>query len=123
MREYRNAVMDNARWTGFEPRPDDIFVVTPSKCGTTWMQTIVANLLWPDGKFPGHIVNGISPWIEAKFMPAEAMHAMLKAQTHRRCVGRHIITQLRTVAIRSDVHSIPTSTRVVPSRQHAGSLR
>jgi hypothetical protein len=37
MRVYRNAVMDNARWTGFEPRPDDIFVCTPSKCGTTWM--------------------------------------------------------------------------------------
>ncbi len=59
MRVYRNAVMDNARWTGFEPRPDDIFVCTPSKCGTTWMQTIVASLLWPDGNFPGHIVNGI----------------------------------------------------------------
>ena len=53
MRVYRNAVMDNARWTGFEPRPDDIFVCTPSKCGTTWMQTIVANLLWPDGNIPG----------------------------------------------------------------------
>ena len=89
MRVYRNAVMDNARWTGFEPRPDDIFVCTPSKCGTTWMQTIVASLLWPDGNFPGHIVNGICPWIEAKFMPAEAMHAMLKAQTHRRAMKSH----------------------------------
>ncbi len=89
MREHRNAVMDNARWTGFEPRPDDIFVCTPAKCGTTWMQTIVANLLWPDGDMPGPIVNGISPWIEAKFMPAEAMHAMLKAQTHRRAMKSH----------------------------------
>ncbi len=89
MREYRNAVMDNARWTGFEPRPDDVFVVTPSKCGTTWMQTIVASLIWPDGDFPGRIVNGISPWIEAKFMPADAMHAMLRAQTHRRAMKSH----------------------------------
>jgi aryl sulfotransferase len=89
MREYRNAVMDNARWTGFAPRPGDIFVCTPSKCGTTWMQTIVANLLWPDGHFPGSIVNGICPWIEAKFMPAEAMHAMLAAQTHRRAMKSH----------------------------------
>jgi aryl sulfotransferase len=89
MREYRNAVMDNRRWEGFEPRPDDIFVCTPSKCGTTWMQTIVANLLWPDGEFPGPIVNGICPWIEAKFMPAEAMHEMLRAQTHRRAMKSH----------------------------------
>jgi len=89
MREYRNAVMDNRRWEGFEPRPGDIFVCTPSKCGTTWMQTIVANLLWPDGEFPGPIVNGICPWIEAKFMPAEAMHQMLRAQTHRRAMKSH----------------------------------
>jgi aryl sulfotransferase len=89
MRVYRNAVMDNARWAGFEPRPDDIFVCTPSKCGTTWMQTIVANLLWPEGDIPGTVVNGISPWIEAKFMPAEAMHAMLRAQTHRRAMKSH----------------------------------
>ena len=89
MRVYRNAVMDNARWAGFEPRPDDIFVCTPSKCGTTWMQTIVANLLWPEGDIPGTVVNGITPWIEAKFMPAEAMHAMLRAQTHRRAMKSH----------------------------------
>jgi len=89
MREFRNAVMDNARWTGFEPRPDDVLVCTPSKCGTTWMQTIVANLFWPDGDIPGRVVNGIAPWIEAKFGPAEAMHAMLKAQTHRRSMKSH----------------------------------
>ncbi len=89
MREYRNAVMDNGRWAGFEPRPGDIFVCTPSKCGTTWMQVIVANLLWPDGEFPGPIVNGICPWIEAKFMPADAMHEMLGKQTHRRSMKSH----------------------------------
>jgi aryl sulfotransferase len=31
----------------------------------------------------------LSPWIEAKFMPAEAMHAMLEAQTHRRVMKSH----------------------------------
>lgn len=89
MRQYRNAVMDNDRWNGFKPRAGDIFVCTPSKCGTTWMQVIVANLLWPDGEFPGPIVNGICPWIEAKFMPADVMHQMLEAQTHRRAMKSH----------------------------------
>ena len=60
MREYRNAAMDNARWTGFEPRTGDILVCTPAKCGTTWMQTVVANLIWPDGNFPGQIVERCS---------------------------------------------------------------
>ena len=89
MREYRNAVMDNARWRGFKPRGGDIFVCTPPKCGTTWMQVIVANLLWQDGEFPGPIVNGICPWIEAKFMPADVMHQMLEEQTHRRAMKSH----------------------------------
>lgn len=89
MREHRNAVMDNARWSGFEPRAGDVFVCTPSKCGTTWMQTIVANLIWPDGDFPGPIVNFVCPWIEAKFEPAEGMHARLRAQTHRRAMKSH----------------------------------
>jgi aryl sulfotransferase len=46
MREYRTALMDNRRWAEFKPRPDDIFICTPAKCGTTWTQTIVANLLF-----------------------------------------------------------------------------
>jgi len=53
LRPYRTAVFDNRRWAGFEPRPRDIFVCTPPKCGTTWTQAIVASLLWPDGKAPG----------------------------------------------------------------------
>jgi len=49
----------------------------------------VANLLWPDGDMPMPMVNGVAPWIEAKFMPAEAMHAMLRAQTFRRAMKSH----------------------------------
>ena len=89
MHQYRNAVWDNARWQGFEPRRGDIFVCTPSKCGTTWMQNIVASLLWPDGDLPGPLFV-VCPWIEASFMmPADAMHQMLKAQTHRRAMKSH----------------------------------
>jgi hypothetical protein len=32
---YGIGVSDNARWAQFEARPGDIFVCTPSKCGTT----------------------------------------------------------------------------------------
>jgi len=88
LKPYRQAVYDNRRWADFEPRPNDIFVCTPAKCGTTWTQTIVANLLWPDGRFPAPVM-ALSPWIEAHFMPPEAMHAMLRAQTHRRVMKTH----------------------------------
>jgi aryl sulfotransferase len=88
MREYRNAVMDTRRWSKFQSRPDDIFVCTPAKCGTTWTQTIVGNLLWPDGDLPAPVM-ALSPWIEAEFMPTELMFPMLEAQTHRRFMKSH----------------------------------
>lgn len=88
MREYRTAVFDNGRWRGFKPRPDDIFVCTPAKCGTTWTQTIVASLLFPDGNLPAPVMV-LSPWIEAKFIPEDVMYATLEAQTQRRVMKTH----------------------------------
>ena len=88
MRPYRTALFDNSRWAGFEPRPGDVFVCTPPKCGTTWTQTIIANLFWPDGNLPGPVMQ-ISPWIEALFLPADAVHAMLRAQDFRRVMKSH----------------------------------
>ena len=87
-RHYESAVDDSARWDHFTPRPDDVFVCTPAKCGTTWMQSIVASLLWPVGDAPGPVL-AISPWIEMKMMPAAEMGAMLAAQTHRRFMKSH----------------------------------
>jgi len=88
LRPYRSAVADNRRWAGFTPRPDDIFVCTPAKCGTTWMQTIVASLLWPDGDVPGPVIT-ISPWLEAELDPIDEVLARLDAQRHRRFVKTH----------------------------------
>ena len=88
MREYRTAVMDNRRWAQFESRPDDIFICTPAKCGTTWTQTIIGNLLFPDGELPAPVMV-VSPWIEAEFIPAADMFPMLAAQTHRRFMKSH----------------------------------
>src|SRR5215211_7549181 len=62
-RIYKSAVTDGTRWAAYNHRPGDIFVCTPPKCGTTWMQTIVASLLWPDGNFPG-LVTEIGPWFD-----------------------------------------------------------
>ncbi len=87
-RRYVSAVDDTARWDGFKSRPGDVFVCTPAKCGTTWMQAIVASLLWPDGDPPGPVL-AISPWIEMQIVPAHEMHAILEAQTHRRFMKTH----------------------------------
>jgi len=86
--EYRSVVSDNRRWAGFAHRPGDIFVCTPAKCGTTWMQTIVASLLWPDGDPPGPVME-VAPWLDARFAPIEDILARLEAQEHRRSIKTH----------------------------------
>lgn len=88
LRPYRTAIFDNSRWQGFKPRPGDVFVCTPPKCGTTWTQTIVASLLWPDGDVPGPVII-VSPWIEFELFPIELMLSGLEAQTHRRFMKSH----------------------------------
>jgi aryl sulfotransferase len=88
LKPYRTAVADNRRWAGFTPRGGDIFVCTPAKCGTTWMQAIVASLLWPDDDAPGPVLE-LSPWLEAEFDPIDEVLARLDAQRHRRFIKTH----------------------------------
>lgn len=86
--EYRNFIWDTRRWADFEHRPGDIYVCTPPKCGTTWTQTIVTMLLFPDGKLPRPVL-ALAPWVEARFYPHREMLAGLAAQTHRRSLKSH----------------------------------
>jgi aryl sulfotransferase len=86
-REYRHIVSDNRRWADFEHRPGDIFVCTPAKNGTTWMQAIVTILLFPDGA-PGPVME-VAPWIDARFEPVDVVLERLDAQTFRRHVKTH----------------------------------
>jgi aryl sulfotransferase len=86
-REHRGVVFDNRRWQGFVSRPGDIFVCTPPKCGTTWMQAIVAALLFPDTA-PGPVWQ-IAPWLDARFEPIDEVIGRLDAQTHRRSIKTH----------------------------------
>lgn len=85
---YRSAVTDGSRWAAYNHRPGDIFVCTPPKCGTTWMQTIIASLLWPEGDFPG-VVTEIGPWFDGLIYDLDEMVARLEAQTHRRYIKTH----------------------------------
>ncbi|TCJ18482.1 sulfotransferase domain-containing protein [Rubrobacter taiwanensis] len=87
-RIYRSATTDGTRWAAYKHRPGDIFICTPPKCGTTWMQTIVASLLWPDGDFPG-VVMEVGPWFDGLIYDFDELLARLEAQTHRRYIKTH----------------------------------
>lgn len=80
--------MDGTRWASYNHRPGDIFVCASPKCGTTWMQTIVASLLWPDGNFPDAVME-MGPWFDGRIYDFDELMARLEAQSHRRFIKTH----------------------------------
>jgi hypothetical protein len=50
----------------FKPRSNDVFVVTPSKCGTTWMQQILHQLR-SGGDMSFDNISDVIPYIEMAY--------------------------------------------------------
>ncbi|MBE9537514.1 MAG: sulfotransferase domain-containing protein [Proteobacteria bacterium] len=86
---YENHHLDSPRWAEFDTRPDDIIISTSYKSGTTWMQTIIANLLFQDGDIPGAIME-MSPWVDMRIRPFDDIQQTAAAQTHRRFLKTHL---------------------------------
>lgn len=86
---FQHVLLNSDRWDWFQPRDDDIIISTSLKSGTTWMQTIVASLLFPSGDQPG-ATNAISPWFDLTFPDVEEVVRFLDAQTHRRFIKSHL---------------------------------
>ncbi|MEM0948866.1 MAG: sulfotransferase domain-containing protein [Pseudomonadota bacterium] len=88
-RTYRGKMTDPARWAVWDPRPGDILVCTPPKCGTTWTQTILAMLLHGGPDLPQKLPV-LSPWVDADLgVSAEDVARALDAQPGRRVVKTH----------------------------------
>lgn len=87
-REVQNHHLDSTRWNGFRFRPGDIVIATWAKSGTTWLQQIVGQLL--HGGAEDVPVAEISPWVELRWYPKDAMLAALEAQQHRRFMKTHL---------------------------------
>jgi aryl sulfotransferase len=88
-RVYKSHHFDSTCWDDFKPRSSDVFIVTAYKSGTTWMQQIVAMLIW-QGEDPPAPVAEISPWVDSRFGDRAEKMAMIEAQTHRRFLKSHL---------------------------------
>jgi len=87
MRRYHGFMADSDRWERFKLRPGDIIITTPSKCGTTWMQTIVGILLNQRTDLPP--IGTISPWLDMQIRTEEEVFGLLEKQTGRRFMKTH----------------------------------
>ena len=87
---------DSSRWDHYSPREGDVIIATYPKCGTTWMEHIVVNLLHSDGDVP--LVMDVSPWIELRLrrdtqdveIPIKEVMSDFDKQTHRRMMKTHL---------------------------------
>lgn len=85
---YLGPLTDNRRWDQVTLRPDDVIVVTPPKCGTTWMQTIVALLLSGDPDTETELSVRM-PWVDIRVRDMAEVAARLDAMIHRRSMKSH----------------------------------
>ncbi len=87
-RELHSHHFDSTIWNDFEFRDDDIISATYAKSGTTWLQQILAQLLF-DGQ-EGMEVAEMSPWMDLRIPPKEVKLPMVEGQTHRRFLKTHL---------------------------------
>lgn len=90
-RELESCEADSNRWNDFPFREGDVIIATPAKSGTSWMQQIVAQLVF-DGKegLFGGPSSPVSPWVEHRGRPLRELISFLEAQTHRRILKTHL---------------------------------
>lgn len=88
VREMHNHHFDSTIWNDFKFRTDDIIIATYGKSGTTWMQQIVAQLLFQGD--PNLSVAEMSPWMDLRVPPKEVKLAAIESQTHRRFLKTHL---------------------------------
>lgn len=86
--EFHNHHFDSTIWNDFRFRDDDIVIGTYAKAGTTWVQQIVAQLLF-DGERDLETAE-MSPWMDLRIPPKEVKLAKVEAQTHRRFLKTHL---------------------------------
>lgn len=86
-----------ARAIAYEPRPEDVFVVTPMKCGTTWMQHVVYQVLHRgagDLVGAGTALYAVCPWLASSKGVSVQDAPLLGRERPSRLIKTHLPAQL-----------------------------
>ena len=77
----------------YRPSPEDVFVVTQMKCGTTWMQQVVYEILQRgQGTLvdTGTAMHAVSPWLESRKSVPLAEAPLIGTERPSRIVKTHL---------------------------------
>lgn len=86
-----------ARAVAYRPRPEDVFVATQMKCGTTWMEHIVYEVLHRGhGSLveTGTALYAVAPWLEGRRSVTIEAAPVLGAERRSRIIKTHLPSQL-----------------------------
>jgi len=87
-RELHNHHFDSTIWNDLQFRDDDIVIGTYAKSGTTWVQQIVAQLVF-NGAADLDVAD-MSPWLDLRVPPKAIKLPEVEAQQHRRFLKTHL---------------------------------
>ncbi len=87
-RELESHHFDSTVWNDFKFRGDDIVISTYGKSGTTWMQQIIAQLIFNGSEEIE--VGEISPWLDLRVPLKHVKLEALEQQQHRRFIKTHL---------------------------------
>ena len=86
-----------AKAEAYAPRPEDVFVATQMKCGTTWMQHVVFQIIYRgqgDLVETGRAMYAVSPWIEGRKSISIEDSKPLGTERPTRIIKTHLPSQL-----------------------------
>ena len=70
-RKYQSHCFESSHWDEYKPRDGDIIICSSYKAGTTWVQALVYNLLFPKPLKGLAQLNEISLWVDLRVPPAD----------------------------------------------------
>lgn len=94
-RVYESHHLDSGVWDNLESRDGDIIIATAYKSGTTWMQQIVAQLIF-NGEEPPAPVQDLSMWVDLRVPPLPVKKQIVDGQTNQRFLKTHLPTNALT---------------------------
>lgn len=85
---YEGPLTTTGIWDEFRLRDDDVLVVTPPKCGTTWSQIIITSLIAGRPLSPREM-GDVSYWLDCALDDPVANKEKFDKQDFRRCIKSH----------------------------------